>query len=343
MTKKKVLVIVAIVFAVILAVVGILYYRYINRFTYNKEGEVGNTTGNLYNEGMFCAYKGYVYFSNPEDNGRLYRMREDGSDCERISTDSVAYINICNDYIYYVRNNMVGDITFVSLDLLNGISRLKIGSSDSVVMHQGISNGLLLTGNDLYFRAYNSDGSYSQYKVGIDGEKEEKLFDEGYLMLDYDDGKLYFSNVGNDHNLMYYAMDSGSVSQCFAGNIYMPDCENGYIYFIDLANGHKLSRVDTTSLETEVLCDDYVVRYNLNSATGEIYYQAENTKDDHKLCKMNIDGSQQKTVMNGDFTDINFTKEYVYFYELMGKSKYTLYRATLDGGVPDVFVPKVED
>ena len=32
----------------------------------------GNTAGNLYNGGLFCEYNGVIYFSNPNDNGRLY-------------------------------------------------------------------------------------------------------------------------------------------------------------------------------------------------------------------------------------------------------------------------------
>ena len=331
--------IVIAVVIVIAAVTGIIFYQYSNRFVYNKENDVGNTTGNLYNGGMFCVYKGYVYFSNPSDNGKLYRMKEDGSEVKRICTDSVSCLNICNDYIYYVKDNMIGDITFVSQDMLHGISRLKIGDSEPVVIHQGISDALLLQGNNLYFHAYGkSTGSYYVQKAGIDGKSNEKLYDESYAMLDYYDGKIFFANTKGNHNLMYYTVDNGSVSDCYAGNFYMPDCEDGFVYYIDLDNDHKLTRMGLNTLETEVLCEDRVVKYNVNSKTGDIYYQAENTSTDHMLCRMKIDGSDRQIVLEGDYTDINFTEEHVYFYKMLS-GNYVLYRASLPGGVPEEFTP----
>ena len=98
MKKKITIAVVILVIIAIGAATG--YHFYSKRFIYNKEGDLGNTTGNLYNEGLFCTYKGFVYFSNPSDNGRLYRMKEDGTGVERLCSDSVSYINICNDQIY---------------------------------------------------------------------------------------------------------------------------------------------------------------------------------------------------------------------------------------------------
>ncbi len=211
------------------------------------------------------------------------------------------------------------------------------------MIHQGVSDDLLLCGNDLYYRAYSKDtGSYYVRKAGIDGKSDTTLFESPYQMLDYADGKIYFANDGNNHNLMYYRLEDEKLSECFAGNFYMPDCEGNYIYYIDLDNGHKISRLNISTLETEVLSEDYAVIYNVNAETGDIYYQAENTEDDHKLCRMKTDGSGYNTVLRGDYTNINFTKEYVYFYEI-NRSDFTLYRASLSGGTPEIFDPPVDD
>lgn len=342
--KTKVKIIIAVL-VVLLICGGIGVYMYSNRFIYNKEGDTGNTTGNLYNDGMFCVYDGFVYFANPNDNGKLYRMKEDGSGCEKVSDDSVSHINICNGYIYYVRDNMAGNISFVSIDLKNGISRLKIGEEKADVIKTGVANSLLLCGNDLYYQSYNKNtGRYYMRKSGIDGKTDAKLFDESYRMLSYSDGKIYFINTETDHNMMYYRIEDESVSTFLAGNFHMPDCEGDYIYYIDLENGHRLTRLNIKTSKTEVLNEDYVVTYNVNLATGEIYYQTESANDDHRLCKMNLDGSENQTVIEGNYTDINFTKEYVYFYELKGKEMIQLYRAKLSGGEPESFdVPVDQD
>lgn len=341
---KKTIAIIITVLVLVAAVTGVGFYMYSNRFIYNKEGDVGNTTGNLYNDGMFCAYKGFVYFANPNDNGRLYRMKEDGSAAERLCSDSVSCINICNDYIYYIRDNMAGHISFVSVDLSNGVSRLKIGKKEGESLHHGVSDSLLLCGNDLYYRAYNKKtGGYSVKKTGIDGKTTDSLFDESYLLLDYSDGKIYFANDGSNHNLMYYSLKDEKKSECFAGNFYMPDCEGDYLYYIDLDNGHKLSRLNIFTSKTEVLNEDYTVIYNLNAKTGEIYYQAENGKEDHRLCRMKTDGSGAETVLEGDYTDINYTEDYVYFYQIKGRNSFQLYRKPLSGGTPEVFDAPVDN
>lgn len=341
--KKKVVTIVCAILVVILIAGGTAFYFYSNRFIYNKEGDTGNTTGNLYNGGMFCVYDGFVYFANPNDEGRLYRMKEDGSGMEKIGKDSVSCLNICNGYVYYIRDNMLGEMSFVSVNIRHGVSRLKLKDKKTQMIHQGVSDDLLLCGNDLYYRAYSKDtGSYYVRKAGIDGKSDTTLFESPYQMLDYADGKIYFANDGNNHNLMYYRLKDEKLSECFAGNFYMPDCEGNYIYYIDLSNGHKISRLNISTLKTEVLSEDYAVIYNVNAKTGDIYYQAENTEDDHKLCRMKTDGSGYNTVLRGDYTNINFTKDYVYFYEI-NRSNFTLYRASLSGGTPEIFDPPVDD
>ncbi len=71
-------------------------------------------------------YDGFVYFANPNDEGRLYRMKEDGSGMEKIGKDSVSCLNICNGYVYYIRDNMLGEMSFISVNIRHGVSRLKL-------------------------------------------------------------------------------------------------------------------------------------------------------------------------------------------------------------------------
>lgn len=341
MKKKITIAVVILVIIAIGAATG--YHFYSKRFIYNKEGDLGNTTGNLYNEGLFCTYKGFVYFSNPSDNGRLYRMKEDGTGVERLCSDSVSYINICNDQIYYIRDNVGGNVAFYSATLSNGVCRRKIGSSDITILHSGVSDSLIMIGNDVYFRAYSkNDNSYIIRKAAIDGKSDTVALEKNYTLLDYSQGKIYFANNESNHNLMYYNLKEGETSECFAGNFYMPDCEGDYLYYIDLDNGHKITRMDLRTAKRKVISEDYAVLYNLNSNTGEIYYQAENAKDDHKLCKVPADGGDVQTVLEGDYTDINFTEEYVYFFETKGSSNIHLYRGKLSGGTPELYEMPVD-
>ncbi len=341
MRKKKKLIIIIVASVLVIGIVGTFVglHIYNNRFIYNKKDAVGNTTGNLYNGGMFCVYDGYVYFSNPDDKGKLYRMKEDGSELEKIHDDSVSGLNISNGYIYYVKDNMAGDIAFISPEMSNGINRLKIGQKKTETLHQGVSDALLMYGNNLYYRAYNENtGAYYIRKASTDGKSDESLLEDPCLLLDAANDKIFYANTVGNHNLMYYDPDENQSRIAYAGNFYMPDFAKDYIYYIDLDNNHKITRLGYFTLETEVLSDDYAVKFNVNEATGDIYYQCENTDKSHALKKMKMDGSGQGVVSKGSYTNINFTEEYVYFYSVESGSA-ELYRSKLPGGVPEVYHP----
>ena len=54
MKRIKIIIIFSVI--IIAAAGGIITYNIINRFEYNDSGAVGNTTGNLYNQGLVCEY-----------------------------------------------------------------------------------------------------------------------------------------------------------------------------------------------------------------------------------------------------------------------------------------------
>ena len=77
-SNKKKIIGLSITFVLIAIGIGLIIFNSMNnKLRYNKDGDVGNTTGNLYNKGLFCEYEGYVYFSNAADANSLYRMKAD--------------------------------------------------------------------------------------------------------------------------------------------------------------------------------------------------------------------------------------------------------------------------
>ena len=97
-------------------IIGILIFFGINMSnskTIMNEGYVnGNTAGNLYNGGMFCEYNGVIYFSNPSDGGKLYSMDSNGNNLKKLTNDCATYINVDDNYIYYIRNNTGSSLDF---------------------------------------------------------------------------------------------------------------------------------------------------------------------------------------------------------------------------------------
>lgn len=339
MKKIKVIIISSVI---IIAVAGALIaYNIINRFEYNEDNVTGNTTGNLYNEGLFCEYGEYVYFSNPDDNGALYRMNKEGTEFEKLYDDNTSYICIYNDWVYYKKFNSTQNKDKLFSRVLYGIQRLKSKGGNSTMLHNGKIDCMMLCGNYVYYRYYDDETLFSLRKVKIDGKEDTLISDEDYQPIAVWNGKIYFTDTAATHNLMVLDTADDSIRTLAEGNFYMPDVYNGYVYFIDLENNRKLTRMSMSTREKEVLTSDSVINYNLGGKYGVIYYQAENSTDDHKLVRISLNGMGYNTIAQGDYMGIGITEKYTYFYNMMGDKK-IMYR-TPTAGVVDVekFNPEV--
>ena len=72
MNKTAKIVLIAGICVLLLAALGIVSV-FSNRISMNPDGTVGNSAGNLNNEGLFCEYDGRVYFSNTADHNENRR------------------------------------------------------------------------------------------------------------------------------------------------------------------------------------------------------------------------------------------------------------------------------
>lgn len=336
--KKKIIITCIVVFAVALG----LFLFFNSRFTYNDANTTGNTAGNLYNEGLFCEYEGSVYFANPYDEYNLYKMDLDGTNLKKLYSDRVFYINVANGYIYYERFNYKSGVEVVFRGALYGLFRYKEGDAKAKELHSGIVDYIALCGNYLYYRSYDDTNLYQLSKIKIDGKEDEKLSDSDYTPISVSNGNIYFSEIDGNHNLLRLNTDTDDISTLKEGNFYMPIIVNNYIYYIDLDNNHSLTRMDMTNDEKEVLSDDAVVNYNLSKDSNVIFYQAENSVEDHKLVRMNLDGDDKIDVTSGDCFNISITSQYTYYITKIADID-TLYRVNTNGiAIPELFTPKTK-
>lgn len=325
MSKGKIIGI-GVTVVVLAAIVTAAVLNYIDsRFRYNEDGDIGNSTGNLYNGGLFCEYDGYVYFANPEDENALYRMKSDGTDIEKLHADSVSYIQVMNDYIYYIRRNPIGEDTVLH-GTLYGICRLEIGEENPERLYSGIVETMVICGNYIYFTAYDDMNLVQLKSIKVDGEGLTLVSDLDYMPIATWDGTYYFPNVEKNHNLMYLEAGTKDISTSSEGNFYMPSFIKGYVYYIDLDNDMRLTRVNLKNNEHEVLDEGRCVLFNVSEENDLVYYQLENG-DDHMLNCMRLDGSDKKTVAEGNYSNIHITEKYTYYYRIVGADSKELYRA----------------
>ena len=307
-----------------------------------EPGTTGNTAGNLYNGGLFCENDGVIYFSNPYDDNALYKMDADGENYEKVCDDDTSYICVAGDKIFYKKFNGVNNKDKLFSRIMYGIVSMNKAASESEIIHNGKIDCMTLCGDYIYYRYYDDETLFSFRKVKVDGSEDVKISDEDYAPVAVYKNEVYFCNEGADNrNIMALNTENDTIRTVLDGNFYMPDFAKGCIYYIDIANKSVLTKMDLSTGEKIVLSQDKVINYNMSEKYGVIFYQVENSKDDHKLRRMRLDGSDQTDIMIGDYSKINITQNYTYFMLGMGDSV-KMYR-TLTIGAPSAkeYTPEV--
>ena len=100
---KRILASILILAAV--AVISILIIKKGKVKLYSDSSTTGNTSGNLLNGGLFTQADNVIYFANPNDHNKLYKMNANLSKIKKVYNDKVSYINAAGNYIFYTRRN----------------------------------------------------------------------------------------------------------------------------------------------------------------------------------------------------------------------------------------------
>lgn len=306
--KKKTIAIIAALCVVIAGVaVGNFFYKK-SQVHINPEGTVGNTCGNLYNNGLFCEDEEYVYFSNPYDNYALYRMRADETEMQKVMSTQTKSLNIDDKYLYYYQSGSGGNAGLGYLINTTGIFRVQKDNPDMVeCLDRTLGKYLILSDNHLYYTC--TENSVALNKMTINGEEKEILLETNILPASIQNSTLYYTNVENDLHLMAYDLNTGSIHQVLADDIYMPIIEGNMVYGIDIHNNYALVSINISDGTKTVLDTDRTDMLNVTDLY--IYYQTSG--DNPQLKRVSKTGSEPEVVSDGVYNNINATSKYVYF------------------------------
>ncbi len=130
---------------------------------------------------------GYLYYSNWDDGGKIYRMKIDGSEKASLNTRYSSFINVDSEYIYYINT-----------DDEYKIYKMKIDGSENSLICEDSANYLNYYDGYLYFS--NETDENKIYKVKTDGTEKTKISDDRGNYISIVDNKLYFIRQ-NDQNL----------------------------------------------------------------------------------------------------------------------------------------------
>ena len=303
-----------------------------NRIPQNPAGTVGNTTGNLYNKGLFCESDGKVYFSNPYDGGALYSMNTDESDVKKLHGGGAKYINAAGKYLYYWQSSEGdGKAGLGYVRGINGLYRIKNAGAKprAIGLSQKAVGYVKLVDNTVYYQHEEKKTGVTLHQIGTDKKGDAMLAEKNIPPLATYQNKIYYSGFEKDHNLYTLDLSTGSINMVLQANMCYPTVENGYVYYMDVDANYRLCRVDLTNLDggATVLTNDRVDTYNVYNNC--IFYQ-RNSETNPALIRMNIDGTNPEVIAEGNYTNINCTSNYTYF-QLFGQDA-PVYKVYTNGG-----------
>ena len=325
MSNKKAIIVMGVVL-LLLAVLSVIMVIS-NKIPKNDPHAVGNSAGNLYNSGLFCEDDGIVYFSNPYDNGAVYKMNPDESGMKKILQYNVKYINAEGKYLYYYQTEQNDAVVMGFAGHTMGIYRCTKNGRKVVCLDRVASGTANLIGDYIYYQHYsnaNKEGM-TLYKVKTDKSYIGQVADYIIDPSNVSDGAIYFPSTKKNHNLNVLDTNTDSIGTYVEGYYWNPINKNGFVYYMNVDDDYKLYRYNLSSGENERLSEDRVDAYNISD--DYIFYQSNG--DEAAMKRMNLDGSNVAILKMGVHNNINITSQYVYFTQY--DSPLPVYKTSING------------
>lgn len=339
---KKIIIIVVSVLAAAGLGIGAWYFATHrgNEIIYNQGYVNGSTAGNLYNSGLFCEHDGIVYFSNPDDNMKLYCMNSDGSDVKKVSEDVALFINVDDNYVYYVRSNRaLTEMEFFSF-FTNSLVRLTRKNGNINVLDTDPCMYCSLVGNNIYYLKQASDDKpTTTFKIGIDRQNAKEV-KGNYAFTCSTVGQYIYYNGILDGHLFRNDTATDMEEEVLDCNCYKPIAlsEND-IYYMNVDHNNCLYRVDPSNGTPVKITEESVDHYNVFGSY--IFYQSYDPINGNALCVIKNDGTHKQVIAKGDFYNINVTSTYLYFMDYKSRE---IFRSPISNPTAyELFHPGFED
>lgn len=308
--------------AVALLILGaVIYSIFHGRATVIPDGTVGNTPGNLNNNGLFTERDGIVYFSNPYDNNSLYSMTANGENLTKLIDMTVEYINAGGNYVFFYGKPNKTTTGIGSVVSKPGMYRIEKNGDNLKALSKDVTRSMILYGNNIYFQHYTESTGTTFDVYDLKKNESRTLLDKMINPAGLYGGSIYYNGMYEDHYLYCYDIATETEIPIWEGDIWNPIYDGNYVYYMDVLNNYRLCRYSIPDNTIEVLTNERLDSFNLYGDI--IFYQVSSSKSP-ALKRMNNDGSNPITIAEGVYKGINITSTYTYFTEF--GTDYPLYR-----------------
>ena len=335
-TKSNIIAVVVTILLMALLIGGILAFKIIRKPAPIPDGAIGNTSGNIVNHGLFCEADGYVYFSNSYDQRKLYKMKLDGTELKCIGDVPSEYINVYDKRVFFYQTPGADDQVFGLGGLYGVCSTDTAGKSGMNNIDKTIVNSLMLFGPMLYYQHYDKKEGLTLYSADPDTEEKTMISDARVPLCGTHNGRIVSYDEASGCLLSYFDPVRGrfeAIDGVTRGYNAIVDGNN--LYFMNLDDDYKIYRMSLSDKSVTKVVDCTVDTFNVYN--GSIFYQRNSTTEP-ALMRTSTSGEGETILAEGNYTNINCTSTYTYFYSFGDNS--TIYRVPTNGGSSvDIFRP----
>lgn len=255
------------------------------------EQKGGNSSGNISSYGVLAQESGWVYYSNLNDESKIYRKKIDGSSTKKLNDVMSDYLNICDGWIYYRQVNKCA------------IVKMKIDGSSEQELYKGVIGDLNYWDGFLYF---TQDGTLQ--KVKNDGTEKQIILQENVQCVTVLDDCIYYTHI--DKGNIYRSNLDGSCTQLlFHGETSAMVVDEDWIYFVD-EEEYRLCKMKTDGKELTIINNNSPNQINI--CNDWIYY---NSGDG--IWRMKKDGTDDKRMKEERIITFSVTENAIlYDYEI---------------------------
>ncbi|MDD6205049.1 MAG: DUF5050 domain-containing protein [Firmicutes bacterium] len=246
------------------------------------------TNGNMRNGGYAAELNGKIYYSEQDDQNRLYRMDADGSNKEKLSDSAnysrYIYIQCANDTVYYMHSDGENEDVQYSIVSYNPQTGKETVITDDNVLYYAVYN------DRIFYNTFDYDTEMGYlYRINADGtEKTELLESRTPDSMQIKDGMLYLSF----YESLYIMNISGGDDCEYRYYHYSLQPYNDSIYFVDYDMQLYKGDIGKDSDDVAVIMTDV---FFFNISDNRLLY----VNGEEKIYIANLDGSNSRLIAEG--------------------------------------------
>jgi len=280
-------------------------------------GKQTKLSGEKIQSGLVVSLGDYIYFPNPSDNNKIYKVKADGTGKDKISNDSASYLVLADKWIYYANNSDGFKLYKIKVD---GTGRAKITDDGVKYINVSVSG--------IYYSNIKDEGKL--YHVGFNGKGNKKISDESASYINvvgnsiiYRNGALKIVKINSDGTGRTVIQEE-KVSFAKAdndGKIYCGvQSDNRSIYSVNQNGGPSAKVFKTSTFYAEPL--------------REWIYFTDNEKDNHNtyysyIYRVKKDGTDLQRLSVEAVEEFCIHKDIIVYRQL--GSNGNIYTMNLDG------------